>query len=321
MVLVSSFLASIQIAYAESHDKVFEDSNTITNQFYEIGGDKNNPYKKVNHTKGFCALGEFIPNKNFTKTYVIPLMKEAKIPTQVRFSLGGANPNESDKSKTRAMALKMNGKNDSWEIVMTNSEINFAKNPEEFMQFLQFKIDIKNSKITQEQANKAMNKVDSFNNFNTHITSLPNTSSFSQASYHSVHTFYFNDIKSNKQIPARWKFVPINRQPITQKEFEKLGNNFLESHFQDEVKKSPIEFKFLLVLANPNDPTDNINAIWNGKHKEVEVGILKITQYDGQECNGDVFMPNILPNGVNEPKDPMFAVRNAVYSATFNKRQ
>ena len=77
------------------------DSESIAELFYTLNGDAKDPHKKINHTKGFCAIGELVPVKDITKTYDIPLLKESAIPTQVRFSLGGGNPNASDGTKGR----------------------------------------------------------------------------------------------------------------------------------------------------------------------------------------------------------------------------
>lgn len=108
---------------------------------------------------------------------------------------------------------------------------------------------------------------------------------------------------------------------LKENELQKLSNDFLESDFKEKSKKAPIAYKMILVLANPKDKTDDTTALWSGKHKEIEVGTLLVKQYNGDVCNGDVFMPNVLPNGVEAPKDPLFETRNDVYSITFGRRQ
>ena len=46
------------------------------------------------------------------------------------------------------MALKLENQNASWTMVMLNTEINFAKNPNEFAQFYEMKIP-KNGKVEE----------------------------------------------------------------------------------------------------------------------------------------------------------------------------
>ena len=58
--------------------------------------------------------------------------------------MGGAL--KTDKSKLRGLAIKLNGENEAWTMVMLNTEINFAKNPQEFGQFFEMNIPV-NGKV------------------------------------------------------------------------------------------------------------------------------------------------------------------------------
>lgn len=318
--ILSSILATTIYTYANDIQKKQYDAEKIADIFYELNGDSKDPHKKINHTKGFCAYGEFIPTNNITKILNLPLLKEKNIKTEVRYSLGGGSKIESDKSKSRGIALKIKGKNDEWELVMLNTEINFAKNPQEFGDFFEMRLP-KDGKIDSNYISKRTNEVKSYKNFEKYMKNIGITGSVANTMYHSIHTFYFKNTK-NKFIPARIKLVPINGVSyLNDNEITKLGNDFLESDFKEKIKKAPITYKMVLVLANHKDKTDDTTALWSGKHKEIEVGTLLVNKYNGDVCNGDVFMPNVLPNGVEEPKDPLFKIRNEVYSITFGRRQ
>ncbi|RDU65107.1 hypothetical protein [Helicobacter sp. MIT 14-3879] len=108
--------------FADNHNNK---SNKITAQeiadlFYKVGGDPKDSHRKVNHNKGFCTSGEFIPNKALLKEYNIPILEQDSIPSLVRYSLGGGNPKISDKDKSRGIAIKMDGK-EPWVLVMSNA--------------------------------------------------------------------------------------------------------------------------------------------------------------------------------------------------------
>lgn len=314
--IVSGLLIAAMSAYANETKQY--DAEGIADVFYALNGDSKDPHKKINHTKGFCANGEFIPADNITKTLNIPLLKEKSINTLVRYSLGGAML--SDKSKPRGMALKIQGQQDEWEIVMLNTEINFAKNPQEFGEFFAMRIP-KDGKVDTAYIAKRTSEVASYKNFEEYMKNIGITGSVANTMYHSIHTFYFKDSK-NKLIPARFKFVPANGVAyLKENELQKLRNDFLESDFKEKSKNAPIAYKMILVLANPKDKTDDTTALWSGKHKEIEVGTLLVKEHMGDVCNGDVFMPNVLPNGVEAPKDPLFDIRNETYGITFGRRQ
>lgn len=76
--------------------------------------------------------------------------------------MGGAL--KTDKSKPRGLAIKLNGENEAWTMVMLNTEINFAKNPQEFGQFFEMNIPV-NGKVDKENIAKLMKEVDSYRNF------------------------------------------------------------------------------------------------------------------------------------------------------------
>ena len=121
--------------------------------------------------------------------------------------MGGAL--KTDKSKLRGLAIKLNGENEAWTMVMLNTEINFAKNPQEFGQFFEMNIPV-NRKVDKENVAKLMKEVDSYRNFIEYNSKRCITPSVSNIEFYSIHTFMFKDKKSGDMIPARWKFVPVD---------------------------------------------------------------------------------------------------------------
>ncbi|WP_104698057.1 MULTISPECIES: catalase [unclassified Helicobacter] len=296
------------------------DSNQIADIFYSLNGKAlTSKEKKINHLHGFCAAGTFEPSKEIMQDIDLPFLGQNHIPTQVRYSLGGAI--KSDKSKPRGLALHMMGNNETWTMVMLNSEINFAKNPKEFAEFFQMKIPV-NGKVDTQKIKKLTQEVDSYRNFEAYMEKVGISSSVSNTAYYSIHTFMFKDKKSGEMIPARWKFVPLNGiKYLSKEELKQLGDKFLAQKFQKEVAKKPVEYQMYLVLANKGDIIDDTTALWKGEHKELLVGTLKVEKYEGEGCNNDVYFPSELPSGVGEPKDPLFKVRNETYGVTFGRRQ
>lgn len=290
------------------------DAQAIADIFYQLNGDPHNPRKKLNHTQGFCASGELVPLGANLKHYDIPILRAQSLPVQIRFSLGGGNT--SDKTKPRGLALKIAGHTESWEMALLNTEINFAKNPQEFGRFFAMRIP-KDGKLDTQQIAKTTKEVASFRNYETYMAQVPLTANVADTTYHSVHTFFFRDV-AHREIPARFKFVPKAHKP---QDAHNLGDRFLESNFKQRIAQKPIEYTMILVLANPDDDIADTTALWQGAHKEVEIATLRVSAYNGRDCDLDVFMPAVLPEGIGAPRDPLFDVRNAVYAITFGRRQ
>lgn len=202
---------------------------------------------------------------------------------------------------------------------MLNTEINFAKNPQEFGEFFAMRVP-KDGKVDTDYIAKKTQEVESYRNFDNYLKGIGITGSVANTAYHSIHTFYFKD-SNGKSLPARFKFVPTQGVSyLGEDALKKSGDDFLESDFKSKSAKAPISYKMILVFANPQDSLET-TSLWSGQHKELEVGELQVSKYDGTGCNGDVFMPIILPNGVEAPQDPLFQTRNDTYGITFGRRQ
>lgn len=316
----------INASQTNPSENLIKTAEKIADMFYALNGEPNNPHKKINHTKGFCASGEFIPNQKVAKDFAIPFLHSKKIEVKARFSLGGSE--KSDKSKSRAMALKMQSENsDFWEIAMTNSRVNFAKNADEFMQFLSINLEQKQGQITPQEAAKKRESVSSFVKFAREIGHLGVSPSFADSAYHSVHTFFFTK-SSDELVPARFSFVPKNGvKNLSPKELENLSDDFLESSFKKQLKSGAIKFALVLEVARQEDSLEDTTSVWADSNGEkisreyITLGELRLDSFSGYECNEEVFMPSILPSGVQPPKDEIFDVRSMVYAITFGRRQ
>lgn len=295
-------------------------AESIANLFYTLNFDSQNPHKKINHTKGFCAAGIFKPNAKVARELNVPLLEQERINALVRYSLGGGSEGASDKSKSRGMAIKLSHLSDLWEIVALNSEINFAKNAKEFYEFFAMRVP-QNGKVDVQNIKAKMQKVPSYRNYEAYMQHIGITPSVARTSYHSVHTFFMKD-KSGKDLPIKFKFEPLESVAyLSEAELSKMGDNFLSKDFRERVKSASIDYKLVAILANNGDVIDDTTARWSGAHRELELGVLSVSEYKGEACNSDVFMPNVLPQGISAPIDKIFNLRNEVYAITFSRRQ
>lgn len=312
--LTSVFTATL-VAFSFCTGKDYS-AQEIADLFYQLNHTKIKPHAKINHSKGFCAKGVFEPVANATKIVNSEFLKQKSIPIEVRYSLGGALDN--DNSKGRGMAIKMQGDTESWTMVMLNAEINFAKNAEEFGQFLEMRVP-KDGKVDEAQIKKLTQEIDSFRNYEKYLQTIGITKNVAYTPFFSTHTFHFKDSKGN-YFPARWRLEPTKVEYANKQELETIGKDFLLENFKDSIKKAPIVYKMYLTYPNKNDRIDDTTALWKGKHKEVLLGNFKVDSLSDYECNFEVFFPSDLPSGISEPKDPLFQIRNEVYGITFGFR-
>lgn len=311
ILFISTFFASVLMAY---------DAEQIADMFFKLNPSAEKNKVKPNHTKGFCASGNFVPSKDINKEVDIGILKSDSIFADLRYSLGGAEIN--DKSKTRGLALNLSSDNEVWTMVMTNAEINFAKDANEFGQFFEMKIPV-NGKLDTDKIKKLTNEVKSYKQFAEYTSKMGVSRSVANTPFYSTHTFFVKDAKTKKMRAVKWKFVPVDGIKNLSKEEEKsFSKDFLRADFEKRMKDSkPFAYDMYLIYANKNDIIDDTTALWTGKHREVLVGRLTVNKDEKESCDRAVYFPSNLSSGVEPPKDPLFDLRNQVYAITFGARK
>lgn len=202
---------------------------------------------------------------------------------------------------------------------MLSSPINFASTLDEFGRFFQIRLP-KDGKVDQALIDKITNEVPAFKQFNEYRKTVGVTKSFTQTAFHSVHTFWFL-LDNGEKVAARWYWQPdkgVNN--YSDEEPAAVSDNFLLKNSLADLEEGKAGYTLYLVLANPEDKTDDTTALWQGEHREIKLGHLAITSYDGLACDSNVYFPAQIPQGVFPPQDPLFEARNAAYSIKFGQR-
>jgi catalase len=77
-------------------------------------------------------------------------------------------------------------------------------------------------------------------------------------------------------------------------------------------------------MGRPGDKTDNATQLWDGEDTRpmVKLGTLKIAALEKNEtCDGTIFAPTILADGIAGPKDdPLFEIRTPAYAVSITNR-
>ncbi|MDO7253410.1 catalase [Helicobacter cappadocius] len=284
--------------------------------FYHKFGDKADPHRKVNHTKGFCVSGEFLPRKDIREFVKVPLLY-TKSEVLARYSIGGGNPKASDKSSAHGFALKLKNGKQEWDFATLNSVINSGKTPDVIVKFLEVIGDPTKKKELQE----LIKKYPSVKRAMDYGDTIGVPVSLANVQFNTQHVYRVSD-SDGKLMNAKIIFVPqAGIIELSEKEAKKVGDDFLEKRLEADLKKGSVNYYMYLVLANPKDPVDDISAAWENTNKKIFLGTLELKTFKGNSCNTDLFLPGMLPNGVQAPVDSVFEFRNQTYSITHQRRE
>lgn len=284
------------------------------------------PGERRNHTKGLCAVGEFLGDPEVARYSRSPLFSGRSLPVIARFSLSGGNPKAPDTAKSaRGMALQVQlpgGKLQHF--AMLNTPIFGAAQPQTFLDLMQaIRPDPASGKPDPEKI-RAFKASHPDNLAQADFLAKNNPpASYAGSNYWGIHTFFFVDRK-NRQTPVRWRFVPLaGEQRLSDAELATAGANFLESELIARAASGPLRWEMRVSIGEPGDPQTDPTQAWPENRREIRAGLLTITramtQKDGN-CAAINFDPLVLADGILPSDDPILRFRSPAYAVSFGKR-
>lgn len=276
--------------------------------------------------KGICAMGEFVGSADGRALSSASAFSGQPVPVIVRFSVGGANPNAPDNTKSqRNMALQfaLPG-GEVWQMGNISAPVFGAATPEQFLGRIE--------SLRPDPATKAADpaKVKAYADANPEVllqgryfASQPVPASFAALNYWGVHGFAFVDARGQRHW-GKWVFEPVGGvQGLTDEEAKAKGPSFLYADLRERVKAGTAAFDFKLQLAQDGDKLDSAVVPLPADRKMVTLGRLRITEVaadGGGPCLNITFVPTNLPKGVEPSADPMLAARAAPYAVGLARR-
>lgn len=279
---------------------------------------------RSSHAKGQCVKGTFTPSAEAPGLSKSPSFK-APVPVLGRFSMGGGNPKISDATKpaVRAIAFRLDPGGKSSDFAFINAPVQFAKNPQQMLGFLQARFPGPDGKPDPA-------KIKAFADANPETTvqgkflaGRPVPASYAGVNYWGVHAFTLTNDKGDKRV-AKLKLVPAAGEAgLTDDEAKAKPADFLVAELSERLAKGPAAFDLVAILGEPGDPADNPTALWpEDSRKQVKLGSLAITALeDNKTCDAGIFDPTQLADGIAGPKeDPLFEIRSPAYAISLSRR-
>lgn len=292
---------------------------------FEAAGGKFEGYRRSG-AKGICAKGEFVGSAEGRALSVASAFSGQTIPVIVRFSVGGANPNAADNTKSqRNMALEFNlPGEESWQMGNISAPVFGASSPAQLLGRLESLFPEPDTKKPNPE------KVKAFADANPEVllqskyfASQPVPASFGTVNYWGVHAFAFVNAKGDKQF-GKWIFEPTaGVQGLSDDDAKAKGPSFLIDDLRQRVKDAKVSFDFNLELAQAGDRLDSATVPLPEGRRKVTLGTLNVTSVSedaGGACLNVTFVPTVLPKGVEASDDPMLAARAAPYAVGLGRR-
>lgn len=280
---------------------------------------------RSSHAKGVCASGEFTPSTDAPQWVRSSLFAQGGVPAVLRFSVGGGNPNVSDKSRTvRGLSVHLNDSAQAYDLMMISEPVFFAATPASFVAFLQARV-----------ADPATKKPDP-NNIKAYEASFPDgklqprllashpaPASYATTAYFSTHAFRFVNGRG-EGVWGRLVMEPVAGTVLLSEEQEaSLPDAFLAAELDARLQTGTVHFRLYIQPAGPNDSLVDPSQQWSENHSaRLELGRLSVQAVEADTlCNPGVFDPMRLPDGIEPSDDPVLLSRSAAYSVSLQRRQ
>ncbi len=157
----------------------------------------------------------------------------------------------------------------------------------------------------------------------TIIKSKPFSSGFDNSTFNSLNSFRFINA-AGTSTAVRWSFVPLDAfKPEDPAQSANTDKNYLFDDFIARANSGPVQWRLVLTVGQPGDPTDDATLPWPEDREHVDAGTLTIDGIEAEapgNCRDINFDPLVLPVGIAPSDDPLLSPRSAVYSQSFTRR-
>lgn len=299
------------------------DPARMIDRFEAVNG--THPGFRRNHAKGVCLTGWFDSKGAGARLSTAAVFAPGRVPVIGRFALAGGLPMMADgPNAVRSLALEFQlPGGQQWRTGMNNIPVFPLKDPRAFYEQLGATAPDPKTGKPDPAAVQAF--------FAAHpesaralalIKAQPFSSGFANATYNSLNAFVFSDGAGTGR-PVRWSMVPLDAfapEPAD----TPTDRNYLFDALAARVKSAPVQWRLVLTVGRPDDPTNDATVPWPADREQVDAGTLTVMALQGEDagaCRDVNFDPLVLPSGIAASDDPLLSARSAAYSQSFTRRE
>jgi catalase len=285
------------------------------------------PGFRRNHAKGICITGTFESNGNGVALSKAAVFPKGRVPFVGRFAFAGGQPYVADAPHiVRSLAILFQlPDGEEWRTGCINIPVFPVHTTQAFYDLLLAtapdpatgKPDPAKMKVFLEKYPEAARNLPV-------IGANPVSSGFDNTTYNGLNAFRFINA-AGVVTPVRWSLVPVQPfAPISTTEPEKADKNYLFDALIAAIHSHPLQWRLVVTVGQPGDPTGDASAAWPADRKQVDVGTLTIDRIESEDTSPTrdiTFDPLVLPDGIAASDDPLLSARSAAYLKSFSRRE
>lgn len=285
----------------------------------------NPPKVRASFAKGRCVRGTYTPSERAGEiTRSLSFTKPSRV--LARFSVGGGSPDVADTNNLvlRGFSFKLGDDNHRSDILVESAPVHFARTLDQMLAFL-------TARNPGADGTADMEKVKAFSAANPETLNqakfiaahrLP--ASFAGTTYWGVHAFPATNAAGETRF-IKFKIAPVGGDvTLSEDEAKAKSADFLHDDLARQIATGDVRFNVMALLDRPGDPTLDVTLRWpdEDNREELRLGTIVITRLEANEaCDGTIFNPANLADGIGHPPDEIFAARRAAYAISLAQRR
>jgi catalase len=283
------------------------------------------PKVRASFAKGRCVRGTYTPSEQAAEvTRSLSFTKPSRV--LARFSVGGGNPNVTDTNSLvlRGFSFRLGDDDHRSDILVESAPVHFARTLDQMLAFLK-------ARIPGADGKPDMDKVKAFSEANPetlnqakYIAARRLPASFAGTTYWGVHAFPATNAKGETRF-IKLKVAPVGGDlTLSEDEAKAKSADFLHDDLARRIAAGNVRFNVMALLDRSGDPTMDVTKRWpdEDNREEVRLGTIVITSLEADDsCDGSIFNPANLADGISQPPDEIFAARRAAYTISLAKRR
>jgi catalase len=298
------------------------DQTSMIDTFEAVNGP--HPGFRRNHAKGVCLTGWFDSNGAGARLSKAVVFGPGRVPVTGRFALAGGMPLMPDRpNSVRSMALNFElPDGEVWRTGMNDIPVFVVKDAQAFHdQLVATKPDATTGKPDPEGAKAFLAAHPETVAALAIIKMHPFSSGFADATYNSLDAFRLTN-SAGVSTPVRWSVQPVDAfapEPPNSPD----DKDYLFDALIARVHKAPAQWRLILTIGQPGDPTNDATIPWPADRERVDAGTLTVAGLEAEapgNCRDINFDPLVLRDGIAPSDDPLLSARSAAYSVSFTRR-
>ena len=284
------------------------------------------PGFRLNHAKGLCASGWFDSNGQASALSKAAVFEPGRMPLVGRFSLAGGMPFQTDAPGTvRALALRLTPRGaEEWRIAALNIPVFIVNSAQGFYdQTVASAPDPATGKPDPARMKAFLAAHPEAVKAFALIKDRPISTGFANSTFNGLNAFRFVSA-AGASVPIRWSLVPAQAFVAeSTAQSAPTDTNYLFSGLIAQVTEHPLQWRLLVTVGQPGDPTDDATLPWPSDRTQIDAGTVTIDQVSSEAtgtCTDINYDPLVLPSGIESSDDPILSARSAVYARSFTLR-